>query len=171
MQLLLRRAQASSRILGTPIFKLWAKVEFEGDEETLIRRYRFEGFRLIVVDQPGLLRRSAMVGSGVFIVCLILLWSTSNQLAGLAGVVGGGASGWLYFDRSRETIFVKDLIFGRYFNCPSIIELARKEAFLGVVTSYLRQVMESAKHWDGTEAVPIEALSKEEAKYVMIRGL
>ena len=70
-----------------------------------------------------------------------------------------------------ETIYVKDLIHGRYFACPSIIELARKEAWLGVVSSFLRQVMESAKYWDGTEVVPVDALSRAEAKFVVIRGI
>jgi len=31
--------------------------------------------------------------------------------------------------------------------------------------------MESAKHWDGTETFDIEALPKDEAKLVMIKGL
>ncbi len=31
--------------------------------------------------------------------------------------------------------------------------------------------MESAKHWDGTETIDVEALPKEQAKYVMIKGL
>ncbi|MEJ8574155.1 hypothetical protein [Microbaculum marinum] len=171
MQLLLKRSQGTTAILARPVFRLYARVEFEDDEEAIVKRYRFESAKLIVAIQPGLLRRSALVAAAVFVTCFILLARTSWQLAGLLGVVGGGAAGWLYFDRARETIFVKDLIHGRYFECKSIIELARKEAWLGLITSFLRQVMESAKHWDGTEAVPIDALSKQEAKYVVIRGL
>ena len=60
---------------------------------------------------------------------------------------------------------------GRYFKCRSVIDLARKEASLGVISSFLRQVMESAKTWDGAEVHDIEALSREEAKSVVIRGL
>ncbi len=89
----------------------------------------------------------------------------------LGAVVGGGGAGYFYFHQKRETIFVKDLMHGRYFTCDSIIELARKEAWLGVVTSFLRQVMESAKQWDGTETLDIEALPKDEAKLVMLKGL
>ncbi len=89
----------------------------------------------------------------------------------LGAVVVGGGAGYFYFHQKRETIFVKDLMHGRYFTCDSIIELARKEAWLGVVTSFLRQVMESAKQWDGAETLDIEALPKDEAKLVMLKGL
>jgi len=171
MQLLFKRSQASSRLLGRPTFKLWAQIEFENDEAELIRYYRFERTKLVEAVQPGLLRRSALFGAAVLVICFIFLAGTSWQMAGAIGTIGGLAAGWLYFDRNRETIFVKDLIHGRYFDCKSVIELARKEAWLGLITSFLRQVMESAKHWDGTEAVPIDALSKQEAKFVVIRGL
>ena len=89
----------------------------------------------------------------------------------IIGLIGGGGAGYLFFDRKRETIYVKDLLHGRYFSCPSIIELARKEAWLEIIVSYLRQVMASAKHWDGTETLDVAALPKDEAKLVMIQGL
>lgn len=170
MKLLLKRTQSKSK-LGMPIFKLWAQIEFEDDEEALIRHYRFAGAKLIEAFQPGLVRRSAIVGVAVFLICLVSLWGMSFQIASGGGLVLGGLLGWLYYDHNRETIFVKDLIHGRYFRCDSVIDLARKETWLGVVTSFLRQVMESAKYWDGTEVVPIDALSKAEAKFVVIRGL
>jgi len=170
MQLLLRRSQAKTTF-GRPVFKLWAKLEFEGDEEAIIKRYSFQSAILIERSQPSLLRRSGLVGVIFMAVVVAVLADFGWQLAGTLGVLGGLAAGWLYFDRNRETIFVKDLIHGRFFDCGSIIDLVRKEAWLGIVTSFLRQVMESAKHWDGTEAMPIDALSKQEAKYVVIRGL
>jgi len=170
MQLLLRRSQAKTTF-GRPVFKLWAKLEFEGDEDTLIRHYRFESAMLIEAEQPGLLRRSILVGGGVWLLVLMVLGGVSLQLGGIVGFVAGLAAGWLFFDRTRETVFVKDLIHGRFFDCYSVIDLARKEAWLGLITSFLRQVMESARHWDGTEAMPIDALSKQEAKFVVIRGL
>ena len=86
-------------------------------------------------------------------------------------LIAGVSAGSFYFHQKRETIFVKDLIHGRYFTCGSVIELARKKAWLGVVTSFLRQVMESAKHWDGTDSLDVEALPKDEAKLVMLKGL
>jgi hypothetical protein len=87
------------------------------------------------------------------------------------GLAGGAGAAYFYYDRNRESVFVRDLIHGRHFACDSIVDLARKEAWLASVVSVLRQIMESAKHWDGTETIPIEALSKEEAKYIALKGL
>jgi len=171
MQLLFKRSQGKTAILSRPVFRLYARIEFEDDEEAIVDHYRFESAKLIEAVQPGLVRNTVLIGFVVFLICLALLAGLDRQLAFGAGLLGGIAAGWLYFDRNRETIFVKDLIHGRYFDCKSVIELARKEAWLGLITSFLRQVMESAKHWDGTEAMPIAALSKQEAKYVVIRGL
>ncbi len=170
MQLLFKRSQGRSTF-GKPVFKLWAQMEFEDDEHTIISHYRFENTKLIEAFEPSLLRRSALVGLGVLVLCFILLWSATTQIALLIGVIAGGGAGWFYFDRHRETIYVRDLMHGRTFDCRSVIDLARKEAWLELITAFLRQVMETARYWDGTEAVPIDALSKQEAKYVVIKGL
>ena len=95
----------------------------------------------------------------------------NTSLAFLLAAAAGGGAGYWWFNEKRETIFVSDLLHGRHFSCPSVIELARKEAWLSTVTSFLRQVMESAKNWDGTETNEIDALPKAEAKLVMLRGL
>ena len=87
------------------------------------------------------------------------------------GLIAGAAAGYFYFDKNRETIFVSDLLHGRNFSCRSVIELARKEAWLETISAFLRQVMESAKHWDGTEAIPIAVLDKDVAKQIIIKGL
>lgn len=169
MKLLLRRNQARSRF-GLPIFKLWAKLEFEADEAELIKRYKFADARLVRADQPNLIRNTALVG----VAGLLFGWYLFNGLGGFGNflaLIAGGGGAWFFYDRTRETVYVNDLIHGRYFDCNSVIELARKEAWLGIINGYLRQVMETAKFWDGTETVPIEALSKEEAKLVVIRGL
>lgn len=170
MKLLFKRSQALSTFRG-PHFQLWAKVEFDENEKELVKQYRFNRVTLIEANQPRLLRNSALVGAAAFLVCTFLLWNYGAHLAMPVGLLFACAAAWLFFDRMRETIAVIDLMHGRYFTCGSVIDLARKEAWLGVVTSFLRQVLESAKHWDGTEARPIEALSAEEAKYVVIRGL
>lgn len=170
MQLLFRRSQGRSTF-GKPIFKLWAQMEFENDERTIINHYHFENTKLIEAIQPGLLRRSALVGLVAFIVCMIVFSRLGFQISALLGLFAAGGAAWIYFDQNRETIFVNDLIHGRTFDCRSVIDLARKEAWLELITAFLRQVMETARHWDGTEAVPIDALSKQEAKYVVIKGL
>lgn len=58
-----------------------------------------------------------------------------------------------------------------FFSCDRVVELTRKEAWLETVVSYLRQVMESAKHWGGTERHMIEPLPKDESRQVILRGL
>lgn len=171
MQLLFRRSQGRSTF-GKPVFKLWAQMEFEDDEHTIISHYRFENAKLIEAFEPSLIRRSLLAGAGIFILASIVLWIPMGfQYGLLTGFIFGCLAGWLYFDRHRETIYVRDLIHGRTFDCRSVIDLARKEAWLELITAFLRQVMETARNWDGTEAVPIDALSKQEAKYVVIRGL
>ena len=76
----------------------------------------------------------------------------------------------LHADSQRETIFVKDLLHGRNFTCESVVELARKEAWLEGACGVFRQVMESAKHWDGVERHTIEPLPKEQAKELILRA-
>ena len=171
MKLLFKRSQTAGQV-GKVKFQLWGKVELDDDETEIVKRYNFDNAILIDAVQPKLIRNTVLIAVGVFVVLFGLFaswWGTGGGL--LVGIIGGGAAGYFYFDKKRETIYVKDLIHGRYFSCPSIIELARKEAWLGVVTSFLRQVMESAKHWDGTETLDVDALPKDEAKLVMIRGL
>lgn len=176
MKLLLKRSQTLSHLpevlarFRRPIFKLWVRLEFEGDEQALIDKYQFKDTALIAAIQPTLVRNTAIIGVAAFVIGYFI-FSGLGFFGILVALAGGAGAGWYYFDRTRETIYVRDLIHGRYFDCNSVIALARQEAWLGVVTAYLRQVMESAKHWDGAEIREIEAMSKEEAKLVAIRGL
>ena len=107
----------------------------------------------------------------VFFVILVLMWSSSDTLAMVLGLGAGIAAGYFYYDGHRESVMVRDLIHGRSFSCDSVVDLARKEAWLGTVVSILRQVMETAKHWDGTETVKIEALTQAEAKFIALKGI
>lgn len=171
MDLLFKREQTSGAT-GKVKFKLWGQIELDEDEQAIVKRYQFDGAVLIAAIQPTLIRSCVFIALGVFVLAAMVL----SQFAGaptaftLAAIAGGGAAHW-YFTEKRETIFVKDLIFGRYFSCDSVVDLARKEAWLEVVTSFLRQVMEGAKHWDGTQRHTIEALPKDEARQVIIKGL
>jgi len=170
MDLLFRREQ---RKWTTRVdFLLWGKVELDEEEQALVTRYDFDGAVLIEAVQPDLLRKGIYAGIGVFLIFELLIGRLLGVgLGGLLGLAAAAFGGWLYIDKHRETIFVRDLIHGRNFKCDSVIELARKEAWLTTIVGYLRQVMESAKHWDGTEQFRIEPLPKEEARLVMIRGL
>ena len=170
MNLLFKREQTDG-VTGKVTFRLWAKTELDEDEQHIITRYRFADAKLIDITQPTLLRNAIIIGVVVGFATMVLCFGAGFQLALLLGIGAGGGAGYLYYDRNRESILVKDLIHGRYFACDNVVELSRKEAWLAMVVSFLRQVMESAKHWDGTETIPIEALSKQEAKYIAVKGL
>ncbi|RWQ58831.1 hypothetical protein [Mesorhizobium sp.] len=164
MKLLFKREQ-SSGTTGTVKFKLWGKVELEEQEDEIIRRYAFDKAVLIDAFQPDLMRKSAYVGATAFVAALaIVSLAVSFSFAVFLALLAGAGAGYFYYDKKRDTVFVRDLMHGRYFSCDSVVELARKEAWLANITAYLRQVMESAKHWGGTETVPIPVLSKEDAK-------
>lgn len=171
MELLFKREQTAGKVRRVN-FKLWGKIELDQDEQEIVKRYRFDEAVLIDVLQPNLLRATMFVATAVFLVTAFIVdlyWSIGT--ASLVGLLAGGGVGYWYLHEKRETIFVRDLLHGRHFTCDSVVELARKEAWLSVVVSFLRQVMESAKHWDGTEHITIEALPKDEARQVILRGL
>ncbi|RAI26271.1 hypothetical protein CH339_14900 [Rhodobium orientis] len=171
MKLLFRRTQSSGK-LGNIVFGLWGKVELDNDELAIIKRYRLDNAILIDAGQEHLVRNSALTGLLVFAIASIVLLTFATAKAALFfGFIVGGIAGYVYFHQKRETIFVRDLMHGRQFKCGSVVELARKEEWLGLVTAFLRQVMESAKHWGGTETRDIEALPKDEARRVIIAGL
>lgn len=180
MQLLHKREQTENT-WGRTHFRLWAKAELDEEEDRLIRKYKMNDAVLINIPTPGLLRRSFLIGLLVFILIFcffffglhykmqiyIRIYPALNAFWSLVGAV---IVGMIYYHNKRETIYVKDLIHGRYFKCRSVIELARKEAYLQMITRYFRQVLESAKNWGGTETFPIEPLDPEEAKRTILSG-
>jgi len=168
MEILFKREQTTGKMARVN-FKLWGKIELDEDEQEIVKRYRFADAMLIEALQPKLLRNSALVALVVLVPSLTVFGSMGTLGIPLAFLAAGGAGYW-YFNDKRETIFVKDLLHGRHFTCDSVVELARKEAWLHDVVSFLRQVMESAKHWDGTERHTVEALPREEARQAILRG-
>jgi hypothetical protein len=155
-----------------PRFKLWAKIELDEDEQKVMDHYHFDKYVLIDSFQPELLRMTAYVAAGVFVVSWIIFWVFVGYDTGaLLATIAAAIAAYFYYDKHRDTIFVKDLLHGRYFSCKSVIDLARKEAWLETITAFLRQVMESAKHWDGTETIKVPVLDKDEAKRIIIKGL
>lgn len=171
MELLFKRQQTGG-VVGRVKFKLWTQVALDEDEQEIINRYRFDRALLIAETQPNLIRTCLFIAVGVSALLIgILMNSIAAPAAIFISVIVGGGVAYIYFTEKRETIYVEDLIHGHYFSCRSVVDLAKKEAWLKVVSSFLRQVMESAKHWDGTESHIIEALPKDEARQVLIRGL
>lgn len=164
MELLFKREQTSGR-LGRVNFKLWGKVELDEEEKALVKRYRFDEAALIVQDQPKLLRQCAVLGLLVAFGVYLALGSTIHPAAGfIAGVPAGiGFTYWRYNEK-RETIYVRDLLHGRFFNAATIVDLVHKEFELSFMAELFRQVMESAKYWDDTERQTVEAMPKEDAR-------
>lgn len=164
MELLFKREQSSGEI-GPVAFRLWSKIELDENEQALVKRYRFDETVLIYEETPNLIRNAALLGvlaGGIAYVALDAIMPASA--AGVLALIAVFGIGYWHIHNKRETIFVRDLLHGRHFSCRSIIDLSKKEAHLAGIVAVLRQVMESAKHWDGTERHAIEALPKEEAR-------
>ena len=169
MELLFRREQTTGKI-GRVNFKLWGKVELSEEEQALVTLYRFDEAVLIAILQPNLLRQAGLIGLLAFLIAAPILTAMAGLMGPLLGIGAGVGAAYWWINEKRETIFVRDLLHGRNFSCDSVIELAKKEAFLSTTVSFLRQVMESAKHWDGTERHTIEPLPKDEARQVILRS-
>lgn len=178
MHILFQRSQNAGswkRIL----FKLHAKLDTSEDEQAIINKYNFQNAVLIDSDQPGLIRNSIFVGLFSFFALYIFFTFNLSSMIGLrlgwvstlaVAAITAMLCAFIFYHQKRETIYVKDLLYGRYFRCRSICELARKEAYLETIAGYLRQVMESAIHWDGVEKFEILPLPKEEAKALILKG-
>lgn len=171
MKILFRRAQTPGRFRGVR-FKLWAKLELDknSDEHKIIDRYDFDHAVLIYHYQEKLFRNACIFGLILAVPSFFLIGYQFGRQIGVLGALSSGIfCAWLFHDYFRETIFVKDLLHGRYFKCRSILELASKEAWLGQMAGYLRAVMESAKHWDGTETQDLPKPDPEIAKQIMLK--
>lgn len=171
MELLFKRKQTPGK-LSRVRFKLWSKIELTDDEKAIASRYRFDNAVLIDPLQPDLIYYTAMFSGAVFLVVFVLLTMYFDMgFSFLVALIAAGGFAYWYINEKRETILVSDLLHGRHFTCDSVIELARKEAWLATIVAFLRQVMESAKHWDGTERHTVDPLPKDEARQVIIKGL
>lgn len=170
MDLLFKREQ-KPRNFGGVLFKLWAKSEFTEDERALLDRYNLDQAKLLTVDDNRKLKWAVAIGLVIFLFFVVVSVVDTGSMAGglLYGGIFGFGAGFLFYTQMRETIYVKDLLYGRRFKCKSIADLARKEAWLENACVVLRQVLETAKNWDGVETNPIPVLEKEEAKQVVIK--
>ncbi|WP_300394146.1 hypothetical protein [Henriciella sp.] len=170
MKLLFSREQTAHAV-GRVTFKLWGKIELDEQEQALMKRYRFDDSILIAEDQPNLIRNSGLLGALAGLVALVLFNAMMPMdLAFLLAIGAFGGVAYWFYNEKRETIYVRDLLHGRHFACKTVIALAKKEAWLQSVVAFLRQVMESAKHWDGQEIIAIEALPKEEARQLILKA-
>lgn len=169
MDLLFRRSQAGG--YRRVNFKLWAKTVLDETEQQIMYRYRIDEARIVEPSQPHLLRNAIGIGILVTLVAGSIIMNVMKaQWMGVLGVPVGAVAGFLFYDHYREHLLMRDLLHGRYFTCKSIVDLARKEAWVEDAVGVLRQVMETAKLWDDVEVIPVEVLSKEAAKFVARRS-
>ena len=149
---------------------LKAKIELDETEQKIVAHYRLDKALLTGEFDPVLLKFAAYAaGAGFAVGFLFFLAIVGWRSALFMGLVCAGGAGWYVWNRFRETIYVSDLIQGRHFQCRSIVELAKKESRLNDVTMVLRQVMESARHWHGTQSQPVPVLPPDEAKRLIVR--
>lgn len=169
MKLLLKREQTTGRV-GRVNFKLWAKIEIDDDERALMNRYKFDQALLMGEDDPSLLRKSGFYGLLIAAVAYVILNTIfPMNLALLFGLAAGGGFTYWYYNEKRDQVFVRDLLHGRHFKCPGIIDLTKKEAEVSEITAIFRQVMESARHWGGTQTEDIPVLSRDEARELILK--
>ena len=171
MKVLLKREQRPG-LFGRVSFKLWAMLEVDDDEKALIERYDIDESMVIQGYDEGLWKRGALVGVfGALLVFFIVNYFLYDlTMAGVAALLAWMGTAYWWVNEKRETIYLKDLLHGRSFKCISIIDLAKKEAKLDDMCQALRQVIESAKHWDGVEHRDVIVLPPEEAKDFIVKA-
>ena len=181
MKLLLDRDQSGSSVfqlvplrIGSGVtFTLKAELELDAEEDALLRKYNLTKAPLVISDPIEDLKQASrpalMLGLITFVVIWFLIgFSTAIGLAILVTLIMTG----VYFRELREQLIVSDLMAGgKKFRCDSIVALIQKEAYVEGVCAYLRQVLESAKHWHDREAIAIQPLNKEEAKRAVLSAL
>jgi hypothetical protein len=73
MKLLFKRDQSGRSWVGSPNFKLWAKVDLDEEERLLMIRYSMTHAIIIDIPQPGLFARSVLLGLFIFVVALPII--------------------------------------------------------------------------------------------------
>lgn len=181
MNLLFNRDQKSASLFtlvplrfGSGVmFQLHAELELDEEEKQLMQKYRFANAALVLSDPIEDIKRAfrpAML-LGIITFVLILMLSSFTTALSLSILVMLVMT-VVYFRTERELILVNHLLDGgRTFYCDSIIKLIEKEAYLEYISEYLRQVLESAKHWHDRETLPIKPLDKESAKQAVLKML
>ena len=168
MQLLFEREQVSGA--RAPKFKLKAKIDVDETEKAIIAHYRLDKAMLISKFEPFLMKLTAYAAGGSFLLALLMGYSLAGFGTGVfLGLCAAGGAGLYIWNKYRETIFVSNLLHGRYFECRSIVDLAKKEAYLNSIVVMLRQVMESARHWHGVQAHDVPVLPPDEARQFVVK--
>ena len=170
MKILMRHEQTPG-LFQSVRFKLWGKVELEGDEQKIIDRYDFDHAVLIYEHIEGLMKWSIIIGV-ITVIPAFFIWAGffGRAIGTPIALATGAFAGWFVYDRFRETVYVKDLLYGRHFRCKSVVDISLKEEWLKQAIAYLRAVMENAKNWGGTQKTDVPPLDPESSRRIMLRG-
>ena len=186
MNLLLRRSQSSYKLFkllpllfgSGVIFNLHAEVQFEPDELELIRKYHLEEARIYDGNMWPAIRDSifpALIAAVITYVPFYIGLLPIKAIFGIGGstltLFGIIFAGWLFahFWDKYENLRIADLMNGgRTFRCDGVVSLIHREDKMDRVCMFVKQVLESAKQWHDREAKSIPALSREEARRLIL---
>ncbi len=171
MKILMRRTQKPHWLFWwRVIFDLWCELELEPEERQLIDRYEFHKARLIIYQQENLLRNALITGAAVaFIVFFAVGYYFGRQAGGYFALVAGAFATWVHYDYFRLTIWVRDLMYGRMYECHDIVSLVVREEDLKNLVANFRRVMEAAKNWGGNSVYDVPAVDEELTRKIILK--
>jgi len=169
MKIIFKREQTQG-IIRKVWFQLWCELELEEEERAVLRHYRLDKSILIFFHMEGLLRNSLIFGLIASIPAFFIFGYFVGRDGGMwLAFFFGIFAAWLFYDYFRETIYVNDLIHGRHFKCYTVTQLATREELLKQLIAYLKQVMETCKHWDGNQVFDVPEFDQEMTRKIIIR--
>lgn len=180
MNLLLKRDQTTYsgfslipfRIGKGVMFSLSAEIELEDEELKLIEKYKFNNAPIekstFLLDLKRAFPHAAIIGFISLILFLVILdLADAIPLALVVTLI----MTIIYFITDRRQILIADLMNGgRKFRCDSVVDLAKQERHLEDVAFYVRQLIETSKHWDEKEIIPIHPMDKSAAKEAIVQS-
>ena len=186
MNLLLSRSQSGYKLFKLlplrfgrgVIFNLHAEVEFTPEERDLLRKYHLEDARINDGKFWPPLRESiapALIATIISMIPIILVLGLFSSILGIGlpiyWLLFLVFLGWLFahFWDNYDNLRIIDLMNGgRTFRCDGVVSLIRREYDMERACIFIRQVLESARHWHDREAIAVPALSREDARKVIL---
>lgn len=180
MNLLLKRDQTTYsgfslipfRIGKGVMFSLSAEIELEDEELKLIEKYKFNNAPIekstFMLDVKRAFPHAAIVGF-ISLILFLVIFDLADAIP-LALVITLIMT-IIYFITDRRQILIADLMNGgRKFRCDSVVDLAKQERHLEDVAHHVRQLIETSKHWDDKEVIPIYPMEKSAAKEAIVQS-
>lgn len=156
MQLMLRRSQRDSGIVSQKVlFCLDARVEFTPPETSDLKRYKMAG--MVIYNSEATERAAA--GSAQAMANAraqgVGFGSVDDFLSSASSKLGHGlkAAALGAFAMTRLTITISSLSRGQHIECKSMDELIGAENAIMIACQNLKQYLDVAKTFDGTQVV------------------